>query len=69
VSAHEYGEAKTDPHNYNGNQDGWNDATGSDDGDQCAWTGLQNISLGGQNYAVQPMWSSAANGGQVGTAQ
>jgi|GEM_PF-3867794 len=27
-------------------------------------TGLQNITLHGQTYAVQPLWSNAAAGGQ-----
>jgi len=64
VAGHEYAEAMTDPGNQMGIQDGWNDVQGSENGDKCAWTGLQNISLGGNNYAVQPMWSNEANGGQ-----
>ncbi|TMC54818.1 MAG: hypothetical protein E6J20_02495 [Chloroflexi bacterium] len=63
VAGHEYAEAVTDPGNQMGNQDGWNDATGSENGDKCAWTGLQNISLGGNSYAVQPLWSNEAAGG------
>ena len=64
VAGHEYAEAITDPDNFNGTQDGWNDVQTSENGDKCAWTGLQNISLGGHNFAVQPMWSNEANGGQ-----
>ena len=64
VAGHEYAEAVTDPDNFNGTQDGWNDATTSENGDKCAWSGLQNIPLGGHNFAVQPMWSNEANGGQ-----
>ena len=64
VSGHEYAEAETDPDNYNGTQDGWNDATTSENGDKCAWTNLQNITLAGQLYAVQPLWSNAAASGQ-----
>ena len=45
-------------------QDGWNDAQGNENGDKCAWTGLQNIALRGQLYAVQPLWSNAAAAGQ-----
>jgi hypothetical protein len=64
VAGHEYAEAVTDPGNQMGVQDGWNDVQSSENGDKCAWTALQNISLGGNNYAVQPMWSNEANGGQ-----
>lgn len=64
VAGHEYAEAVTDPDNQNGTQDGWNDVQTSENGDKCAWTGLQNISLGGTKFAVQPMWSNEANGGQ-----
>lgn len=66
VAGHEYAEAVTDPGNLNDYQDGWNDATTSENGDKCAWSGLQNILLAGQFYAVQPLWSNAANGGQGG---
>ena len=64
VAGHEYAEAVTDPGNLSGIQDGWNDATTSENGDKCAWTGLQNITLGSQFFAVQPLWSNEANGGQ-----
>jgi hypothetical protein len=64
VAGHEYAEAVTDPGNQTSFQDGWNDATSSENGDKCAWTGLQNITLAGQIFAVQPMWSNEANGGQ-----
>jgi hypothetical protein len=64
VAGHEYAEAVTDPGNQMGVQDGWNDASGSENGDKCAWTGLQNISLGGNSFAVQPLWSNEAAGGQ-----
>jgi serine protease len=60
VVGHEYAEAVTDPDNYFSNQDGWNDASGSENGDKCAWTNDQNISLGGHDFAVQPMWSNEA---------
>jgi serine protease len=64
VAGHEYAEAVTDPGNQMGVQDGWNDASGSENGDKCAWTGLQNISLGGNTFAVQPLWSNEAAAGQ-----
>jgi hypothetical protein len=60
VVGHEYAEAVTDPDNFFSNQDGWNDAQGSENGDKCAWTNDQNISLGGKSFAVQPMWSNEA---------
>jgi serine protease len=66
VAGHEWAEAITDPDNFNGTQDGWNDATTSENGDKCAWNGLANITLGGKSFAVQPLWSNAANGGQGG---
>jgi hypothetical protein len=60
VVGHEYAEAVTDPDNFFAQQDGWNDASGSENGDKCAWTNDQNITLGGRQYAVQPMWSNEA---------
>jgi hypothetical protein len=60
VTGHEYAEAVTDPDNYFSNQDGWNDASGSENGDKCAWTNTQNIALGGRQFAVQPLWSNEA---------
>jgi serine protease len=64
VAGHEYAEAVIDPDNQMGTQDGWNDATTSENGDKCAWMQLQNIMLGSHYFAVQPMWSNEANGGQ-----
>lgn len=64
VAGHEYSEAVTDPGNQMGTQNGWNDAQTNENGDKCAWTGLQNITLGKTAFAVQPMWSNEANGGQ-----
>ena len=60
VIGHEYAEAVTDPDNFFSNQDGWNDASGSENGDKCAWTGTQNIPLAGHQFAIQPMWSNEA---------
>jgi hypothetical protein len=64
VAGHEYAEAVTDPGNFSGVQDGWNDVQTSENGDKCAWSGLQNITLSGQTFAVQPLWSNEANKGQ-----
>jgi hypothetical protein len=60
VTGHEYAEAVTDPDNFFSDQDGWNDAQGSENGDKCAWLNTQNITLGTHRYAVQPMWSNEA---------
>lgn len=48
VGGHEYAEAVTDPGNLSGVQNGWNDAQTSENCDKCAWSGLQNITLGSQ---------------------
>lgn len=61
VTGHEYAEAVTDPDNYFSNQDGWNDAQGSENGDKCAWAPeTRNIALGGHDFAVQALWSNEA---------
>jgi hypothetical protein len=60
VVGHEYSEAVTDPDNFFAQQDGWNDATGSENADKCAWIETQNITLGGHQYAIQPTWSNEA---------
>jgi serine protease len=61
VTGHEYAEAVTDPDNFATWQDGWLDAQGSENGDKCAWTNTQNITLGGNQFAVQPLWSNEAS--------
>jgi hypothetical protein len=60
VTGHEYSEAVTDPDNFFSVQDGWNDDQTSENGDKCAWTNTQNITLGGHLFAVQPTWSNRA---------
>ncbi len=60
VTGHEYAEAVTDPDNFTSIQDGWNDDQTSENGDKCAWTNTQNISLGARKFAVQPLWSNRA---------
>ncbi len=60
VVGHEYSEAVTDPDNFFAVQDGWNDAQTSENADKCAWIEMQNIKLGGHNFAVQPTWSNEA---------
>jgi serine protease len=59
VAGHEYEEAQTDPFP----SSGWLDSRGAEDADKCAWNSLSgNISLGGHNFAVQPLWSNASTG-------
>jgi hypothetical protein len=60
VIGHEFEEAVTDPDNFATVQDGWNDAQGNENGDKCAWINTQNITLGGHQFAVQPLWSNEA---------
>jgi serine protease len=60
VVGHEYSEAVTDPDNFLGVQDGWNDDQTSENGDKCAWYHTQNITLAGHQFAVQPTWSNEA---------
>lgn len=71
---HEYAEAITDPDNFFGTQDGWNDDQTSENGDKCVSAGLPNtaatpawqlkpitltIANGKkQAFAVQPTWSN-----------
>ena len=60
VTGHEYSEAVTDPDNFSSIQDGWNDDTTMENADKCAWIDMQNIALGGHQFAVQPTWSNKA---------
>jgi len=60
VIGHEYSEAVTDPDNFFGVQDGWNDDQTSENGDKCAWMSLQNVKLGSHQFAMQPEWSNEA---------
>jgi hypothetical protein len=60
VVGHEYSEAVTDPDNFFSVQDGWNDATTSENADKCSWYQTQNIALGAHQFAVQPTWSNEA---------
>src|SRR5579859_5353905 len=57
VEGHELAEAITDPL-----LNAWYDASGNEIGDKCAWTGLANLTTTGGSFAVQPLWSNAANG-------
>ena len=58
VGGHEEAETQTDP----GAGNGWLDSSGSEIGDKCAWTNLQNYTFpNGQTYPVQPLWSNASS--------
>ena len=57
VSGHEQGETETDPQP----NTGWLDSSGAENGDKCAWTGLENNPYAG-GYPTQPLWSNANNG-------
>jgi hypothetical protein len=59
VGGHEAIETITDP----GAGNGWVDSSGSEIGDKCAWTNLQNVSMyGGATFPNQPEWSNAIAG-------
>jgi hypothetical protein len=56
VEGHELAESMTDPLS-----NGWYDSGGNEIGDKCAWFNLQNIKTTKGTFAVQPLWSNAAN--------
>jgi hypothetical protein len=56
VAGHEQGETESDPFP----STGWTDASGAENGDKCAWTGLQNNPNAG-GFPTQPLWSNASN--------
>ncbi|MCC3766382.1 hypothetical protein [Streptomyces sp. UNOC14_S4] len=64
VGGHEYGETLTDPVPITG----WTDDTGGtgETADKCAWTSMGIVSLNGNKFAVQPLWSNNANSGSGG---
>lgn len=58
VGGHEQLETETDPQP----NSGWLDGSGSENGDKCAWTNLQNTNLNGTLFPTQPDWSNAISG-------
>ena len=64
VSAHELAEAVTDP----ANPGAWYDASGSENGDKCAWTfgGPLATFSNGSKWKVQGEWSNAAYNASTG---
>jgi hypothetical protein len=72
AGGHEFEEAVTDPDAFP-TQDGWNDASTSENGDKCAYFHAANLTVPtdkhhSRYWAVQPMWSNEANGGTGGCA-
>jgi serine protease len=67
VIGHEVSEAATDQFP-NG---GWLDGSGAENGDKCAWISSgqgasANVTMSGNTYPVQSLWSNAFNGGAGG---
>ena len=65
VAGHEYAEATTDA--FPSQTIAWLDLSGQETGDKCAWDQgpgdvTQNVTFGGQFFAVQPLWSNNAGG-------
>ncbi len=58
VGGHEQVETETDPQP----NSGWLDSSGSENGDKCAWTNLQNTNLNGVSFPTQPIWDNAITG-------
>ena len=59
VEGHEFAETETDPFP----STGWTDSSGAEIGDKCAWNSLtSDVSFGGVQYAVQPLWNNTATG-------
>ena len=67
AGGHEFEEAVTDPDAFP-TQDGWNDFQTDENGDKCAYFATANLTVGSQFWAVQPLWSNEANGGDGGCA-
>ncbi len=57
VEGHELAESITDPL-----LNAWYDAGHNEIADKCAWSGLTDIATTAGRFAVQPLWSNAANG-------
>ncbi|TMC04350.1 MAG: hypothetical protein E6J41_25195 [Chloroflexi bacterium] len=66
VAGHEYAEAVTDA--FPSNRIAWLDTSGEENGDKCAWntgpgpqSASTNVTEGSHSFAVQSLWSNAAN--------
>jgi hypothetical protein len=63
VTSHEWSEAITDPA-----LNAWYDSSGEENGDKCAWSFHNDVSVGGQQWKVQMEWSNAAYNAGTGYA-
>jgi hypothetical protein len=63
VTSHEWSEARTDPQ-----LNAWYDGGGQENGDKCAWSFHNDVSVGGAQWKVQMEWSNAAYTGGTGFA-
>jgi len=61
VTDYAYSEPVTEPDDFGGVRDGWNDDYSAEAADKCAWRGLRDVELGTHRFAVQPLWSNEAN--------
>jgi hypothetical protein len=57
VGGHEEAETQTDPQP----SSGWVDSSGEENGDKCAWQGLEDNPYAG-GYATQPIWDNRIGG-------
>lgn len=69
VGGHEFAETETDTNP----PSGWTDTAGAETGDKCAWISVgpgasTNVTLSSGTFAVQSLWSNAANSGLGGCA-
>ena len=67
VAGHEFAETETDP----APTTGWSDDRGQETGDKCSWIwagpgAIHDITLSSGTFAVQSLWSNAANAGAGG---
>lgn len=61
VTGHELAELTTDA--VPSIQRAWQDSSGNEIGDKCAWYNLGNVTFSnGSSYAMQPLWSNNASG-------
>jgi hypothetical protein len=67
VGGHEFAESETDVNP----PSGWTDTAGAETGDKCAWISIgpgasTDVTLSTGTFAVQSLWSNAANAGAGG---
>ena len=59
VEGHELAESITDP--LVGMNGAWYDSGGNEIGDKCSWYNLSTLDTSTGSFAIQPLWSNAAN--------